>query len=239
MTTQIGLAFLAGLLSTLSPCVLPLLPIVLGAAVSEHRLGPLALAGGLALSFVAIGLFLATAGFGLGLSSDLFRYVSAVFMMAFGAAMVSARLAARVATAGGSIGNLLDRKFGSSARGGLGGQFATGALLGAVWSPCVGPTLGAASILAAQGKDLAAVASTMAIFGLGAAIPLALLGMASREAILAARGKLARIVEIGKPLLGIVFIAIGLSIVIGWDHKLEAMLVEASPDWLTSLTTRY
>lgn len=202
-------------------------------------MGPLALAGGLALSFVTIGLFLATVGFGLGLSGDLFRYVSAVCMMAFGAGMVSATLATRVTTAGGSIGNLLDHKFGSSVRRGLGGQFATGVLLGAVWSPCVGPTLGAASLLAAQGKDLAAVAGTMAIFGLGAGLPLAVLGMASREAILAARGRLVRVVEIGKPLLGIVFIAIGLSIVSGWDHKLEAALVEASPDWLTSLTTRY
>jgi hypothetical protein len=53
-----------GLLSLLSPCILPLLPIVLGAAASEHRMGPAALAGGVALSFVAIGLFVATAGFG-------------------------------------------------------------------------------------------------------------------------------------------------------------------------------
>jgi cytochrome c-type biogenesis protein len=239
VTSQIGLAFLAGLVSTLSPCVLPLLPIVLGAAASEHRLGPVALAGGLALSFVAIGLFVATVGFGLGLSSDLFREVSAALMIAFGVGMISAPVAARIATAGGFIGDFFDQKFGSAARTGVGGQFGTGILLGAVWSPCVGPTLGAASLLASQGKNLAAVASTMAVFGLGAASPLVLLGVASREAALAAKGKLARTVQIGKPLLGIVFVAIGLSILTGWDHQLEAVLVEASPSWLTSLTTRY
>ena len=54
---NVGLAFIAGVLSTLSPCVLPLLPIVLGTAVSEHRAGPVALAAGLALSFVTVGLF--------------------------------------------------------------------------------------------------------------------------------------------------------------------------------------
>jgi cytochrome c-type biogenesis protein len=239
VTSQIGLAFLAGLLSTLSPCVLPLLPIVLGAAASEHRLGPVALAGGLALSFVAIGLFAATVGFGLGLSSDLFRDVSAALMIAFVVGMISAPVAARIATAGGFIGDFFDQKFGSAARTGIGGQFGTGILLGAVWSPCVGPTLGAASLLASQGKNLADVASTMAVFGLGAASPLVLLGMASREAALAVKGKLARTVQIGKPLLGIVFVAIGLSILTGWDHQLEAALVEASPSWLTSLTTRY
>ena len=75
----LGLAFLAGLLSILSPCVLPLLPIVLGAAASEHRLGPIALAAGVALSFVAIGLFIATIGFGLGLDGDVFRFVAAAY----------------------------------------------------------------------------------------------------------------------------------------------------------------
>lgn len=239
MTSHLGLAFLAGVLSTLSPCVLPLLPLVLGAAASEHRFGPIALAGGLALSFVAIGLFVATIGFGLGLSSDLFREVSAALIMVFGLCMISATFAARIAVAGGFVGNLLDQRFGSAARTGLGGQFGTGILLGGVWSPCVGPTLGAASLLASQGKNLASVATTMTVFGLGAAAPLVLLGMASREALLAARGRLAQTGQIGKSLLGFVFIAIGLFILTGLDHQVEAILVEASPGWLTNLTTRY
>ncbi|MGU3423203.1 cytochrome c biogenesis protein CcdA, partial [Methylobacterium sp. D54C] len=67
MATAFGLAFLAGILSVLSPCVLPLLPLVLGAAASEHRLGPAALPAGRAQSFVAIGLFVATVGFAIGL----------------------------------------------------------------------------------------------------------------------------------------------------------------------------
>ena len=69
----IGLALLAGILSTLSPCVLPLIPIVLGAALGRHRFGPVALAAGLALSFVAIGLFVATIGFAAGLGQEVFR----------------------------------------------------------------------------------------------------------------------------------------------------------------------
>ncbi|MFH1553757.1 MAG: cytochrome c biogenesis protein CcdA, partial [Pseudomonadota bacterium] len=78
------LAFLAGILSTLSPCVLPILPLVLGAAASQHRLGPVALAGGLALSFVTIGLFVATIGFSIGLDAGVFRAVAAVLLMAVG-----------------------------------------------------------------------------------------------------------------------------------------------------------
>jgi cytochrome c-type biogenesis protein len=72
---SLGLAFLAGLVSILSPCVLPVLPIVLGAAASEHRSGPLALVMGVALSFVAIGLFVATVGYAIGLDGERFRTV--------------------------------------------------------------------------------------------------------------------------------------------------------------------
>ena len=66
-----GLGFIAGVLSTLSPCVLPLLPLVFGAAVAAHRFGVLALAGGLMVSFVAIGLFVATLGLSLGLEDSI------------------------------------------------------------------------------------------------------------------------------------------------------------------------
>ncbi|HME29876.1 MAG TPA: cytochrome c biogenesis protein CcdA, partial [Pseudolabrys sp.] len=67
---SVVLAFVAGALSVLSPCVLPILPVVLGAAASEHKLGPVALAAGLAVSFVIAGLFVATIGYSIGLDGD-------------------------------------------------------------------------------------------------------------------------------------------------------------------------
>ncbi|NEN39816.1 cytochrome c biogenesis protein CcdA, partial [Escherichia coli] len=94
MLAILGFAFLAGVFSSLSPCVLPLLPRVLGAAVSEHRLGPAALSAGLALSFALVGLFVATIGFGLGLDSGVFRNVAAVIMLAIGLVMIVPRLQA-------------------------------------------------------------------------------------------------------------------------------------------------
>ena len=81
----IALALVAGVLSTLSPCVLPLLPIVIGAAIGQHRLGPAALAAGLALSFVVIGLFAATIGFSAGLDQGVFHSVAAVLLILVGA----------------------------------------------------------------------------------------------------------------------------------------------------------
>lgn len=239
MLGSLGLAFLAGVLSILSPCVLPLLPIVLGGAAAEHRWGPLALAGGLTLSFTAIGLFVATVGFAIGLDSDFFRAVAAALFLAVGAVLVVPRFQERLALAAGPVGNWTEQRFGGLSTHGIGGQFALGLLLGAVWIPCVGPTLGAASLLAAQGRDLGVVTATMLIFGLGAALPLTLLGTLSRAAMLRWRDRLAGAAKGFKVALGAVLIAVGAVILAGYDRAIETALVQASPAWLTELTTRY
>ena len=236
---SIALAFVAGILSILSPCVLPLLPVVLGSAVAQHRAGPAALALGLALSFVIIGLFVATIGFSLGLTGDLFRNIAAALMIGFGLVLCSPQMQMQFATAAGPIGQWTENRFGGFSASGLGGQFGVGVLLGAVWSPCVGPTLGAASVLAAQGTNLGAVAFTMFAFGIGAGLPLLLLGMLSREALMRIKG---RMLSAGKGLklaFGSLFILVGFMILSGLDKKLETLLVQVSPLWLVNLTTRY
>ncbi|MGZ5872772.1 MAG: cytochrome c biogenesis CcdA family protein [Bradyrhizobium sp.] len=238
--TALALAFAAGLLSILSPCVLPLVPIVLGAAVTTHPLGALALAAGLALSFTGLGLLLALVGFGLGIDAGMLRVTAAAIMVVLGAILLVPSWQARLAAAGGPVSSWADRRFGGSfASSGLAGQFAIGLLLGAVWSPCVGPTLGAASLLASQGHDLPRVTLTMAIFGVGAALPLVLLGLLSRASLVRVRSSLMSAGKLGKGLLGAAFIVIGVAIVSGADKRVEAALVDASPQWLTDLTTSF
>ena len=237
--TTIALAFAAGLLSILSPCVLPLVPIVLGTAVAAHPLGAVALAAGLSLSFTVLGLLLALVGFGLGIDAGMFRVAAAAIMIGLGAVLLVPAWQARLAAAGGPISDWADRRFGGFASSGLAGQFAVGLLLGAVWSPCVGPTLGAASLLASQGHDLLRVALTMAVFGIGAALPLILLGLLSRATLMGVRSRLMSAGKLGKGLLGATFIVIGVAIVSGADKRIEAALVAASPPWLTELTTSF
>jgi cytochrome c biogenesis protein CcdA len=239
MAIHLGLAGLAGLLSVLSPCVLPLLPLVLGAAATEHRLGPLALAAGLALSFVAVGLFVATIGFAIGLDGDLFRKIAAALLLALGLVLIVPAAQTRLATAGGPVSDWAERRYGGFSTAGLTGQFAVGLLLGAVWSPCVGPTLGAASLLAAQGRDLGSVALTMLMFGIGAALPLVALGMLSREILMRWRERMLGVGRGLKAALGVVLIVTSGLVLSGTDRALETFLVNASPDWLTALTTRF
>lgn len=239
------LGLLAGILSTLSPCVLPLLPIVLGTAMTAHRFGAVLLALGLALSFVVIGLFVATIGFAIGLDTRVFRLIGAGLLLAFGLLLLSPGLqdglAVLAAPLGGRGQALLSRlnPGGSQGPGGLRGQFLLGLLLGVVWSPCVGPTLGAAATLAAQRQNLTQVAGVMLLFGIGAALPMALIGTLGREALLRWRGRLLLAGQLGKKTLGILMVALGLLIVSGFDKEIETLLVNASPDWLTALTTRF
>ena len=235
----LGLAFLAGVLSILNPCTLPILPIILGAAVSEHRHGPLFLAAGLTLSFTAIGLFVATIGFAIGLDAEVFRGVAAVLLVAVGLVLVLPVLQVRLAVAAGPMANWTEQRFAGVSTAGPGGQFALGLILGAVWIPCVGPTLGAASILAAGGENLGMVFLTMLLFGLGAALPLALLGLASREALLGWRSRMMRTGRGLRALLGAALMLGGIAILAGLDKRLEAALVQAAPDWLVDLTTRF
>ena len=235
----IGFGFAAGLLSILSPCVLPVLPLVLGPALASHRLGLPALAAGLVISFVAVGLFVATVGFAIGLDGDVFRTISAVLLAAMGMVLLSGALQQVFAGALGGVTRAGGTLLGRLTPSGLGGQFLLGLLLGAVWSPCVGPTLGAASMLAAQGRDLPAVAAVMVAFGLGAAVPLLGIGLLSRAALGRWRGRLLRAGQGGKLLLGTGALAVAVLILTGADRHLEALLVAASPDWLTDLTTYF
>jgi cytochrome c biogenesis protein CcdA len=239
MLTSLAFAFLAGTLSILSPCVLPLIPIVFGTAASAGRGGPLALCAGVVLAFVAIGLFVALVGFSIGLDTGFFRMLAAILLCGAGLVLMMPTLQGRLAVAAGPVGDWAQRQMSGVSDTGPLGQFAIGLLLGAVWSPCVGPTLGAASLLAARGESLGYVVLVMTVFGIGVAVPLLAIGFLSREFFLKARDRMLAAGSKMKVALGAVLLVTGLFILSGMDKKAEAALVRASPDWLTRLTTQF
>lgn len=234
-----GFGFLAGVLSILSPCVLPLVPAVVGTAVAAHPLGAIALAAGLALSFTSVGLFAATVGFSIGLDAEWFRAVAAVLLVGFGVILLSSTLQRRFAGATSSLSTFGDRLLARMKIDGLTGQLVIGLVLGLIWAPCVGPTLGAAATLASQGRSLGQVVVVMAVFGIGAGLPLALIGVGSRSAVSRYRGTLLKAEAFGKSLLGALMLLLGLLILTGWDKSVEAFLVSISPAWLTEMTTKF
>lgn len=232
-----GISLAAGSLSTLSPCVLPLIPILLASAVTAHRLGPWALAAGLTLSFTVVGVVLAGAGASLGLDPTTFRTVAAMLLIVFGVLLLSAKLQERFAAATSGLSAAGHGLLARVTLGGLPGQFVLGVLLGIVWSPCVGPTLGAAVTLASQGEGLAQVTLVMALFGFGASLPLVLLGLASRGAVARLRGRLLAAGRGGRKLLGTVMLALGAFIVAGIDKRVEAWILDVAPPWITRIGT--
>jgi len=236
---SLAFALLAGVLSALSPCVLPILPIILGSAVAQHRFGPVALAGGVALSFTGIGLFIATIGFSLGLDGGIFRAIGAVILLGFGVVLLVPSLQDRFALAASRVSAAIAPVSTGVSGNGLWGQLLLGLTLGLVWSPCVGPTLGAASMMAGQGNELIQVGATMLAFALGATLPLIILGQLSRHISTRWRGSLLTVGHHGKTALGAIVGLAGLLILSGLDRPLEALLVNASPDWLTRLSTRF
>ena len=233
------LAGLAGVFASLSPCVLPILPIVLAAAGAEHRLGPLALAFGLATSFAVAGIALGVAGFALGLDGDILRIGAALPMLAAGVLLLASGLAGRFSAAAEQALQPVTRLASRMAARGLGGQFALGAVLGLAWAPCTGPSLGAALALSAQVATAPRAAATMLVFALGAALPLLVMGYAARGAMPALRKRLAATGSATRPVFGAVLVLFAVLVLTGLDKRIETVATAALPESWVDLIVRF
>ncbi|MBC7155895.1 MAG: cytochrome c biogenesis protein CcdA [Rhodobacteraceae bacterium] len=230
------LAYAAGLLTLTNPCVLPVLPIVLATSLQAGRHGPAAVAAGMSVSFVVFGMIVATLGYAIGLDERMVADAGAVLMVAFGLVLVVPRLSAGFATATAGLSTRADAGMDGLERTGLRGQFAGGLLLGAVWSPCIGPTLGGAIAMAAQGENLVRAGAIMTAFALGVSTILLALGYGAREAIRGRQALMRRLAERSRPILGVAFLVVGVAILTRFTHVLEAWALGAMPVWLVDLS---
>ena len=229
-------AYLAGALTLINPCVLPVVPIVLASALQAHRLGPVALAAGMGISFVALGLTIAAVGQALGLSDQTLARAGAIAMIGFGAVLLVPKLNAGFAMATAGMSSRADMQIDAVDRSGLSGQALTGVLLGAVWSPCVGPTLGGAISLASQGGNLMWAGAVMAFFALGVASVMLALAYGARAALMRRRAAMQSLAARAKPVMGITLIAVGLMIFFRLHHVVEGWLIAVLPVWLQDLS---
>ncbi|MBM3485014.1 MAG: cytochrome c biogenesis protein CcdA [Alphaproteobacteria bacterium] len=235
----LALSLVAGALSTLFPCVLPILPIVVAAALDRHPLGPLALTAGLAASFAAMGVILATVGLAIGLDVDTVRNAGAVLMLGLGTILLSGALQMRFAAATAGFTQPLNTVAARFEAGGLAGQVGIGALLGLVWAPCTGPLLGAALTFASRGESAGYAALVMVLFAIGAVLPLLALAYLARSAMPQLKARLAAVGRHGKTVLGGVLLGFGLLVLSGLDKRLEAAALDILPAAWVSLMTRF
>lgn len=233
---QLGLSLAAGSLTTLSPCVLPLLPLVVGSALQGHRLAPVAMGAGMTISFALIGMLLGALGPALGIDGDTVRTAGAALLIAFAVVMLVPALGDRfsrwmlpIANQAQNASTRLDGRSLTSA-------LLLGAVLGFVWSPCSGPLLGSALSLVASEGGVARGGVVLGLFGLGAALPLIVVAYASRQGFVRARDwVLARVDSVRRGfalLLGLM----GVAILTGGDKWLEAQVLQVLPDAWVNLT---
>jgi cytochrome c biogenesis protein CcdA len=236
--TALFLAFFAGTLTVINPCILPLLPIVVAAAFANGRLGAAALLAGLVAGFATLGILVNATGSLFGVSEGTLRNAVAVLLILFAAVLLIPVLERRfsnlVAPVGAAGANLAARASGY----GIAGQFMVGILLGAIWAPCSGPSVGAALSLAAEAGGYFTAALRMTAFALGAALVLFLVAIGARS--LAARGNgIAKIAPYAKKIAGAAFLLVGMLMLTNLDKAIEASLLDFMPDWLIAFTTRF
>lgn len=229
-------AYGAGLLTLINPCVLPILPIVLASAGRAGRFGPVAVAAGMSVSFVALGMLVTVAGRSLGIDEQTISNAGAVLMIGFGLILLIPQFSAQFATAAAGLSSGADSQIDRLTEGGLWGQFGTGALMGAVWSPCIGPTLGAAIGLASQGESIALATAIMTFFALGVSTVLIALSYGARSVIQSRQSWMRLVAEKSRPILGAVFLAVGLAILFHWTKYIEIWALQIMPDWLVDLS---
>lgn len=230
----IPLAFLAGVLGVLSPCVWPLVPVVTSAAATSGRSGPLWLALGLSLAFAVAGTVLTFVVVSLGLDPEVFRVVAAGLLVVVALVILVPALSRAVET---MLSRLSGRLGGGLPAGEVSarGQFGVGALLGVVWLPCVGPTLGAAIALASLGQSIAMAFVVMLAYGVGTAGVLLVAGVASARLLARWRPALVRSGGVGKRVLGGTLLLLGLLVLTGGDKVLETAALSILPDWVYSI----
>ena len=233
---QMGLSLAAGSLTTLSPCVFPLLPLVLGGALQGNRFAPVAMGAGMIVSFAAIGMVLGALGPALGIDADTVRTAGAAMLIAFALVMLVPALGERftrwmlpIASTANAASSKLD---GGSVLGAL----MLGGVLGLVWSPCSGPLLGSALSLVASEGGVARGGLVLGIFGLGAAIPLVAVAYASRRGFVSVRDWVMARIERVRHVFAVLLGAMGVAILTGGDKWLEARVLQWLPDAWVNLT---
>ncbi len=212
MIVLLGIAFLAGVITAISPCVLPVLPIVLAGGASGSRRRPYAIIAGLLVSFSASILVVTWVLDELGLRKDLLRDVSIGLLFVIAATLLFPQ-----------VGALLERPLARLARrpsGDLGGGFALGLALGLVFVPCGGPVLAYVTTNAAS-LDLGAKTVSLTIaYAIGASLVLLAVAIGGR----AAADRLRSRIRILRPALGVIIAVAAVLIALDLDKTLQTKL---------------
>ncbi len=239
MITLLMFAFISGVVTILSPCILPVLPIVLSGSITGGRAKPYGIVTGFVASFTAFTLALTVMVQALGISADVLRAAAVVIIIAFGLVLLVPKLSYWYEMLVSKLASLGRRRNPVSADAGgirgFGSGLAVGSSLGLVWTPCVGPIMASVTALAlTQRVDGGALFITLA-YALGTAIPMFAVikgGRALLEKVPVLLRNTARIQKV----FGVLLIVVAISIFFGFDRRFQAAVLDIFPWYGTGLT---
>ena len=224
-TLPLGLALLAGVLTVLSPCVLPILPIIVGRSLQSHRYGPVVLVSGLIAGF-------AVAGSLLGITASwLTRVANGIRLVAIAVLLILGLLAIFPHWSDRLFSVLRIQRFQTPTPKGLIGEFWLGTQLGLLWTPCAVPILGSILILAAVDHQIAGAFRLLLVYGIGAALPLLAIAYGGRtlsRRLLKIRAYSSTLQRIG----GVMIVMTAIAILLGWDVQIQLWLAPLFPNQL-------
>jgi len=217
------LALCGGMLNVLSPCVLPILPIVLGRSLQSHAYGPIALVAGLITGFAFAGSLLGITTGWLTNLANLLHNTAIILLLCLGILAIFPKWSYRL------FSYIPIHKLGiKPMRVGLLGEFCLGTQLGLLWTPCAGPVLGSILVLAAVNHQVLGAFILLIAYGIGAGLPLLAIAYGgrriSRPILNLAQGS-ARM----QRLSGLIIVATALTILLGWDVQAQIWLAPFFP----------
>lgn len=233
MILLLPFAFLAGIVTVLSPCILPILPIILSGAVGENKRKPLGIVIGFVSSFTFFTLFLTTLVKASGISADLIRQLSIVIVFGFGLTLIFPKAQLLIER----LFSQVSAKFqiNQQNKTGMWGGFLIGMSLGLLWTPCVGPILATVISLAlTESVSSSAVLITLA-YALGTAIPMFAIMRGGQTVLQKNRWVLSNGARIQQA-FGVLMIATAVAIFFNVDRQFQTIILRTFPDYGTGLT---
>lgn len=232
MLILILFAFIAGIVTVLSPCILPILPIVLSGSVGEGKRRPIGIVAGFVTSFTFFTLALSTIVQATGLPSDLLRNIAIVTIVALGLSMLLPQTQLFLEKVFSRVANFIPRSTKST---GFVGGLVLGVTLGLVWAPCVGPILASVITLAITSSvTFAAIIITLA-YSLGTSIPMLAIILGGRQLLQKNQWLLVNSEKIQRG-FGVVMVIVGISMFFQLDRSFQTLILEKFPQYGAGLT---